>query len=173
MRQYAIPFRGLKEGRHYFKFVSDNKFFEQFDSSEIRMGLVTTDVELIKHTQFLELHFNLKGKVTVNCDRCLEPFAMAIEHEAVLYIRFGKESYEQSEEVVILADTANELDLGQYLYEFIHLALPYQRVHPEVDGHSGCHPEMVKKLKDHTISEEPDSRDPRWEKLEGLFNKLN
>ena len=169
LRQYAIPFRGLKEGRHSFEFVTDNSFFEQFDTSEVSKGLVKVQVELIKHSQFFEFHFDLSGRVTVTCDRCLEPFAMGIEHQAVLYVRFGEKTYEQSGEVLILADSSNEIRLDQYIYEYIHLALPYQRIHPEIDGHSGCDPGMMQKLQDHTAKDGSDSRDPRWDKLEGLI----
>lgn len=170
LRQYTIPFRGLKEGRHNFEFVADNTFFEHFDSSEISKGLVKVDVELVKHAQFLELHFELSGRVTVTCDRCLEPFVLAIEHMAVLYIRFGEKSFEQTEEVIILADSTNEIRLEQYIFEYTHLALPYQRVHPEMEGHSGCNPEMMKKLKDHMAGSESIIEDPRWDKLKGLIN---
>jgi uncharacterized metal-binding protein YceD (DUF177 family) len=169
LRQYAIPFRGLKEGKHSFEFVADNSFFEQFDSSEVSRGMVNVGVELIKHSQFLELHFNIRGRVTVICDRCLEPFAMGIKHEAVLYVRFGEKTYEQTGEVLILADSSSEVELGQYIYEFVHLALPYQRTHPETGGHSGCDPGMMQKLQDHTAKDGSDSRDPRWDKLKGLI----
>jgi len=66
LRQYAIPFRGLKEGKHYYEFIADNSFFEQFDFSEVKKGLVKINVELIKHSQFLELHFSLNGRVMVH-----------------------------------------------------------------------------------------------------------
>ena len=171
LKQYAIPFRGLKEGKHDFEFVADNSFFDQFDLSEVNKGLVRIYVELIKHTQFLELHFEINGNVTVNCDRCLESFVLGIDHQAVMYIRFGEKSYEQSEEVVILADSSNEVRLEHYIYEYIHLALPYQRMHPEIGGYSGCDPEMMKKLDTHTASDESDIEDPRWDKLRGLINK--
>ncbi|MFC2112374.1 DUF177 domain-containing protein [Bacteroidota bacterium] len=171
LRQYAIPFRGLKEGKHDFEFVADNLFFEQFDSSEVKRGLVKVRVELIKHSQFLELHFEIDGRVTVFCDRCLEPFAMGIDHRAVLYIRFGEKTYEQSEEVLILADSSSEVVLDQYIYEYTHLALPYQRIHPEIGGHTGCNPEMMKKLENHSAQEESESQDPRWDKLKGLIDK--
>jgi uncharacterized protein len=169
--QYAIPFRGLKEGKHNYEFVADNSFFEQFDTSEVQKGLVTIHVELIKHSQFLELHFELSGKVTVVCDRCLESFVLGIAHDAVLYIRFGEKTYEQSEEVQILADSTNEVKLEQYIYEYIHLALPYQKFHQEIDGLSGCDPEMLKKLESYTANDESEGEDPRWDKLRGLINK--
>ncbi|MCK4853565.1 MAG: DUF177 domain-containing protein [Bacteroidales bacterium] len=170
LRQYAIPFKGLKDGKHDFNFVADNSFFEQFDSSEVKKGVVNVQVELIKHSHFLELQFDITGKVTVNCDRCLEPFVTGIDHQAMLYVRYGDKTHEQSEDLLILADTENEIRLAQYIYEYIILALPYQRFHPEIDGISGCNPEMVDKLNAHQADEsENASEDPRWEKLKGLI----
>jgi uncharacterized metal-binding protein YceD (DUF177 family) len=170
-RQYSIPFRGLKDGTHDFEFVAEDSFFEQFDTSEVKKGLVRIRVEMVKHPQFLELNFNLGGRVTVVCDRCLEPFAMGISHDAELYVRFGESTYEQSDEVFILADSSNELDISQFIFEYIHLALPYQRIHPEIDGHSGCNPEMTRKIEDHTAHSDSETTDPRWDTLKGLINK--
>ena len=172
LRQYAIPFKGLKEGKHDFNFVVDNSFFEQFESSEVKRGLVNVQVELIMHSQFLELQFDINGKITINCDRCLEPFVTRITHQAMLYIRFGEKTLEQSDELLILADSENEVPLDQLLFEYIHLALPIQRIHPEIDGISGCNPEMMEKLNAHDADDtEIASEDPRWEKLRGLIKK--
>ena len=172
LRQYAIPFKGLKEGKHDYNFVVDNSFFEQFESSEVKRGVVNVQVELIKHSQFLELQFDINGKITVNCDRCLEPFVTRITHQAMLYIRFGDKTLEQSDDLLILADSENEVHLDQLFYEYIHLALPIQRIHPEFDGISGCNPEMMEKL-DALNADDPEnaSVDPRWEKLKGLIKK--
>jgi len=172
LRQYAIPFRGLKEGRHDFNFVVDNSFFEQFESSEVKKGVVNVQVELIKHSQFLELQFDINGKITVNCDRCLEPFVTRIIHQAMIYIRFGEETLEQSDELLILADSVNEIHLDQLIYEYIHLALPIQRIHPEIEKMSGCNPEMMDKLNALDADDQEDAtEDPRWEKLKGLIKK--
>ena len=171
-RQYAIPFKGLKEGKHEFNFVVDNSFFEQFESSEVKRGVVNVHVELTKHSQFLELHFDLNGKITVNCDRCLEPFVIRITHQAMLYIRFGEKTLEQSDELLIIADSEYEVHLDHLIYEYIHLALPIQRIHPEIDGMSGCNPEMMEKLNAHSADDPENAlEDPRWEKLKGLINK--
>ena len=172
LRQYTIPFKGLKEGKHDFNFVVDNSFFEQFESSEVKRGVVNIQVELIKHSQFLELQFDINGKITVNCDRCLEPFVIRITHQAMLYVRFGEKTLEQSDDLLILADSENEVHLDQLIYEYIHLALPIQRIHPEFDGITGCNPEMMEKLDAHNANDpENVSVDPRWEKLKGLIKK--
>ena len=170
LRQYAIPFRGLKEGKHEYHFVADNSFFEQFESSEVRKGLVNVQVELTKHNQFLELRFDIHGKITVHCDRCLEPFVTPVSHQAMLYVRFGERTLEQSDDLLILADSEHKIRVDQFIYEYIHLALPIQRIHPELDGLSGCDPEMMEKLQEHHADEREDAaEDPRWEKLKGLI----
>jgi len=171
LKEFSIPFRGLGEGKHDFEFVADNSFFEHFDSAEIEKGRVNIHVELVRHSRFLELHFNLAGNVTVQCDRCLSPLSMGIEHRAVLYVRFGEKTMEQSDEIFILAESASELRLEQFIFEYIHLALPYRRIHPEKDGHAGCDPEMMKKIIEHRAHEEDQSEDPRWNKLKGLIHK--
>ena len=169
LRQYAIPFRGLKEGKHRYHFDIEDSFFEHFDSSEISGADMLARIDLEKHSQFLELHFSLSGNVIVSCDRCLEEFPLEIQHQAKLYIRFGEHTYEQTDEVLVLADSENEVKLGQYLYEYIHLALPYQKVHPETGGISGCNPDM-KKVLDELRSDElkPKETDPRWDKLKEI-----
>ena len=172
LRQYTIPFKGLKEGKYDFNFVVDNSFFEQFESSEVKRGVVNVQVELIKHSQFLELQFDINGKITVNCDRCLEPFVTRINHQAMLYVRFGEKTLEQSDDLLILADSENEVRLDQLIYEYIHLALPIQHIHPELDGMSGCNPEMMEKLNALDADDQEDAtEDPRWEKLKGLIKK--
>jgi uncharacterized protein len=170
LRQYTIPFRGLKEGKHDFNFVVDSSFFEQFESSEVKKGLVNVRVEMTRHIQFLELQFDIQGKITVNCDRCLDPFTTGINHQARLYVRFGKQTMEQSDDLLILADSEHEVRLDQFIYEYIHLALPIQRFHPEIDGLSGCDPEMMEKLNAHHGDDAKNaSEDPRWETLKGLI----
>ncbi len=60
--------------------------------------------------------------------------------------------------------------MAQYFYEYILLALPIQRIHPnDSRGNSTCDPEMLSKLKEHTVIEE-DSNDPRWDELKKLMN---
>ncbi len=172
LRQFAIPFMGLKEGKHDFNFIVDNSFFEQFESSEVKKGVVNVQVELIKHSLFLELKFDINGRITVNCDRCLEPFVIRISHQAKLYVRFGEKTLEQTDELLILADSENEVHLDQLIYEYIHLALPIQRIHPEIDGMSGCNPEMMEKLNALDADDQEDAtEDPRWDKLKGLIKK--
>ena len=168
-RQYSIPFRGLKEGKHCFHFDIEDTFFEYFESTEIKAGKILARIDLEKHSQFLELQFHLSGVVTVTCDRCLDSFPLEINHRARLYVRFGEKTYEQNDEILFLAHSENEIRLEQYLYEFIHLALPYQKVHPVIDGQSGCNPDMTERLIALTSNDiKNKDTDPRWDKLKEI-----
>ena len=169
LRKYTIPFTGLKDGKHAFNFVIDDRFFEAFEGSEVKEGLVDAGIDLVKNPRFIELHFNLKGKVKVMCDRCLDMFDLAVEYSETLYFRFGEESYEQSENVIILSPKEYEIELAQYLYEFVHLALPYKRIHPDENGKPGCNQRMIEKLNELGI--EKKDTDPRWDRLKDISDK--
>jgi uncharacterized metal-binding protein YceD (DUF177 family) len=71
--------------------------------------------------------------------------------------------------ITIPADE-NDLDMKQYFYEYIVLALPIKRMHPDDStGKRTCDPEMLEKLREHIIGEENET-DPRWDELKKLMN---
>jgi uncharacterized metal-binding protein YceD (DUF177 family) len=73
---------------------------------------------------------------------------------------------EESEDVIVIPETEYQFNLAPYIYEFIHLALPAQIIHPDDEyGDSTCDPEMLRILNTLAPSE---SVDPRWEALKKL-----
>ncbi len=167
---YTIGLSGLKEGRHSIDFEIDNKFFENFEESEIREGNLFANVELEKRSSHTDLLIRISGKVKVCCDRCLEMFFYPVESESRLLVKFGKKIEDCDPDIISLTTDENELDLQQYFYEYIHLALPIKRVHPDdQDGNSTCDPAMLKKLKE-LIVEDENEIDPRWDELKKLMN---
>ena len=167
---YTIGISGLKEGRHKFDFEIDNKFFESFEESEIKEGSLTADIELEKRSSHMELLIKISGEVKVCCDRCLEMFLYPLVCENRLLVKFGKKIGEEDPDIISLTADEHELDLQQLLYEYIHLALPIRRVHPDgADGKSTCDPEMLRKLNELKVEEENDI-DPRWDELRKLIN---
>lgn len=146
LRKYVVPFSGLKEGRHEFEFDVDDSFFDQFDSSEIKKGKISVTVILDKNPQILEMNFIVNGTVHTPCDRCLDEFDLPVQYQGKLFFKFGEESYELSDEIMILSSSESKINISQYIYEFVHLALPYRRIHPDIDGISGCNSGMIQKL---------------------------
>ena len=173
---FTIPLKGLKEGRYIFNFKIDNEFFEKFEESEIKEGALSAAVEMDKIASHFDLIVKIWGTIMISCDRCLEMFPYSINCENRLIVKLEEEiSINDNADIIYYSDDEYELDLGQHLYEFIHLALPIRRVHPvDKNGKAGCNPEMIKKLNELLIDEEKENdTDPRWDKLKKLINNKN
>lgn len=169
---YKIPFRGLNEGEHHYEFSFEKEFFESFSDSDISDGRVNTQVKLIKRSTGLECSFEIAGKVKVPCDRCLDQYLQDIEHSGKLFFEYGDETKEISDELMVLSGTEDFIDMGEIIFEYINLSLPFQKIHPDDhEGNSLCNQEMIDKLnelKGNNNSDEID--DPRWDKLRDLIN---
>jgi uncharacterized metal-binding protein YceD (DUF177 family) len=167
---YVIPLTGLKEGRRTYNFEIGNEFFDHFEESEIKEGALNSVVEIDKRSTHIDLRLRITGVVKVSCDRCLDMFMHPVDCENRLLVKLGKRWEENDPELLTIPSDEHELDIKQYLYEFINLALPIQRVHPAgKDGRSTCNPEMVSKIGKHRVKSDNDS-DPRWNELKKLKN---
>ena len=167
-KQFVIQFSGLSDGDHNFEFKVTAEFFEKIEYSEINKGTVNIDVLLNKQENMLVFNFSIKGFVNVICDRCSYPFDIKVEGEKRLIVKFGDETYEETDEILIIPKTDYQIDLYQYVYEFINLLLPIKKVHPDdSNGNSTCNSDMIKKLND---MKNQSSLDPRWNELKKLKN---
>ncbi|MDA3892952.1 MAG: DUF177 domain-containing protein [Salinivirgaceae bacterium] len=169
---YKIPFRGLINGKHQYNYSIDEKFFESFSESEIKKGEITVEVELIKRSTGVESLFDIKGAVTVPCDRCLDDMSCPIECEGKIFFEFGQETEEVSDELVMVGPEVDYLELDVYIYEYINLSLPIQKIHnDDEDENSLCNAEMLAKLNSMTANNDDDKiDDPRWDNLRDLIN---
>jgi uncharacterized metal-binding protein YceD (DUF177 family) len=169
---YVIPLSGLKEGHHTFDFEIGKEFFEEFEESEIKEGSLTAVVGMEKRSSHLDLLVRISGTVMISCDRCLEMFSRPVESENRLLVKLGKSISEDDPDILSLPSDEHELDLMQHFYEYIHLALPIKKVHPDDSkGRSTCDPEMLKKLKELLVEDEDEKHnDPRWDDLKKLMN---
>jgi uncharacterized metal-binding protein YceD (DUF177 family) len=98
-------------------------------------------------------------------------FYQTVESENRLLVKSGSKWNEDDPDLITIPADEHELDIRQYLYEFIHLALPLQRVHPDDEnGISTCNPDMLKRISQHVV--DGDSKnDPRWDELKKLLKK--
>ena len=173
---YALRISGLGEGDHDFSFELDQQFFASLEHSEIENGNVRARVILKKKHGLLSLHFTLAGEVEVICDRCLELFMTEIVASQVIFVKIGENPGEINDDVMIIGKDDYEIDVGQTMYEFIILALPFKRIHPsDKSGNSRCNPGMLERLDAHMTkkTEKKDQTDPRWDALKGIIEKNN
>ncbi len=165
LNQYDIQFSGLKPGKHDFEFEIDRKFFESIEYSEIKEGKVNVALEFEKHSTMLVLSFVLKGEVEVPCDRCGEDFLLPLSAQQRLIVKFGDHATEEAEDVITVHRNESEINVAHFIYEYIILALPQKRVHPE----GKCNKEALKRLE--KLEEETNKNkntDPRWDGLKNI-----
>lgn len=172
LTQYTIQFSGLKEGIHQFEFKVDDKFFSEFEDSEIENGLIDVLVEMEKRSTHLVLNFSLSGEVQLVCDRCLDNYMQPFECESTLYVNFSEEPQEGREDVIYLHPSDYQVEIGHLIYEFIILNLPVKHVHTENEkGESGCNPEMLQRLENFNTPKDNNSEgDPRWNDLKKIID---
>ena len=68
IKEFTIPFVGLKQGKHHFEFSIENTFFAHFEFNDFDQASLKGQLTLDKKTSFLKLHFEIKGLVLLACD---------------------------------------------------------------------------------------------------------
>jgi uncharacterized metal-binding protein YceD (DUF177 family) len=174
-KEYIIQFVGLSLGEHEYEFEVTDAFFEDLDYSEIKQGNIHIKLTLLKQSQMMVLQFEIGGTVKAVCDLCTGDFDLPLNGSHKLIVKVGGNDVgnEDDDDIIMIAANEHELDLSQYIYEYIALSYPIKRVHPDdKKGKSTCDKEVLKKLKDLLIEEEPEiPNDPRWDQLKNI--KLN
>ena len=169
--EFLIPVSGLALGSHAFGYEIDNDFFAGMDYSEVQQGKVHVDLDIDRQETMLTLHFDLEGSVRVPCDRCADEFDQPIESQQDFFLKLGTENAQESDDVAVVSPELSEYDIRPLVYEYIILAIPMHRVHPEGE----CNPEVIAMLNQEAApveeAEDTDEIDPRWAALKDI--KLN
>ncbi len=170
-KEYNIPFSGLKQGKHDFKYLIENTFFESFGYEEYNATQIAVTVVLNKTSTMLELEFKAKGTVNVACDVTSEPFDLAIESLLDLVVKFGDAYNDENEEILILPHNEHQINVAQYIYEMLVLAVPQKRVHPGIADGSLQSPvlDRLNALRPKEVKDNTDKNDPRWDALKKLI----
>jgi uncharacterized metal-binding protein YceD (DUF177 family) len=169
LKEFNIPFVGLKEGKHLFEYKIDNTFFELYNYSEFEKSSIDVTLEFVKKSTLFELEFTASGTVHVPCDVTNEYFDLEITATLPLVVKFGQEYNDENEEILILPHEVYQFSVAQFIYEMIVLGIPNKRVHPKVlDG--TMETEVLEQLE--TKEEKTvETTDPRWDKLKNLITE--
>ena len=176
LKEFTIPFVGLKIGQHQFNFKIEKSFFEHFEYDEFNNVSINLDVLLDKKTTLLEVTLFFKGHVNVNCDITNEPYNQDISGQYHFVVKFGDVFNADNEDMLILPHGSYEVNIQQYVYESIVLGLPSRRIHPGVtDG--TLKSDILDKLEELSLNgntnkendSQGDKTDPRWDTLKKLL----
>ena len=131
MGAYSINIVGLSNKQHHFHYEFGSEFFREYGSEVVSEGSFEVDLLLDKHETFLEAEFKIKGTARLTCDRSLEPFDYPISNTRKIVFKYGDKDEDVTDEIVIIHRETATLELGQYIYEFIALAIPLKKLHPK------------------------------------------
>lgn len=166
---YNIAFKGLSQGKHIFDYEVGDKFFAEFEGGIVDEGKVNVRITLEKQSSLMILGFEVEGIVHVQCDRCLEMYDQPIKSQERIFVKFGEKDFNAGDDVIWVSVNDYQLNVAQLIYEFICLALPIKKVHPDDEnGNTTCEPEMIEKLDKYIVREEESN--PIWNDLKKLLD---
>lgn len=174
LKAYELSFFGLKEGIHHFKYEIGNQFFEAFNYNEFFDANILVDLEFIKKSNLLELHFTANGTVNVACDVSNESYDQPIAGDLRIVVKFGDVYNDDNEEILIIPHGEHQINVAQFIFEIIVLSVPKKRIHPGVKDGS-LKSDIIEKLKElqPKAKKNLNEIDPRWEDLKKLLTDKN
>ncbi len=142
-KDFIIQIKGLKIGKYEYGFPIDGAFFKDFDNTFIFDASINVKIVLEKGGGWMNVTSYVTGTVTVECDRCLDDLQLPVDFKASMAVKFAKTDDDpQSDEFLVVDPLDGELDLRQFIYDYICVNMPLQRVHEEGE----CNPQMLEKL---------------------------
>jgi uncharacterized protein len=168
--EFSVNIIGLSIKAHEFSYQLGKSFFDEFGKDLLEGGHFDARVVLDKHETFIEGRFHISGTAKLICDRSLEPFDFPLETEKKMMFKYGEAEEEMTDEIMVIPQDKATLNLGQFLYEYIALALPMKRIHPKYQEQEAEDDDETEGKIIYTSKEEKkdDAVDPRWEVLKKL-----
>ena len=171
LKEFSIPLSGLKQGKHKFEYTIKNTFFESFEYDEFNEAKVNIEVTLNIMNTIMELEIVSRGFVNIDCDLTSEPYNQNMDSSMELVVKFGDKYNNDNDEILTIPYRENKINVAQYIYEMLVLAVPTKRVHPGIlDG--TLESEILNKLEElqpKEIKEGKERSDPRWDALKKLI----
>ena len=155
----------------------DDKFFLNYGSQDFKNCNAVVKLELDKKPGFMLLKFDIDGSIDISCDRCGNPLTLRLWEEFKSMVKLvdnPDEMNEQEEDpdVYYIGRGESHLHLADWIYEFINLSIPLQKMcSPDEIGGPQCNKEVLAKLAKIEV-EKQDAVNPLWKGLE-KFKDLN
>lgn len=172
-RDFEIAFVGLKPGVHEFEYEITDKFFVEFQQQDFRNCHAHVKLSLDKKNGFMLLKFEIGGNLEVTCDRCNNNLPFELWDEFKITVKMVEEpelmnDQEDDPDVYYIGRGDSHLDVANWIYEFINLSIPMQKVcsFEKMDG-PHCNPTALEVLKKMEPEEEKKTgENPIWKGLE-------
>ena len=171
-RAFEVAFVGLKPGVHEFNYELDDEFFAEKGAEDFSNPHASVKMTLEKNTGFMLLKFEVGGKADVTCDRCGNPLAIDLWDEFKMLVKLVENAEEMNEQeedpdVYYISRTESHLSVEDWIYEFVMLSVPMQKMCPiEKMGGPQCNLEVLKKLKEMELKHSENNANALWKGLD-------
>lgn len=170
-RNFEIAFVGLKPGIHEFEYEVDDKFFAEYQQEDFRNVKTHVRLTLDKQNGFMLLKFEVGGKVDVTCDRCGNNLPLELWDEFNVVVKMVEDPEQMNEQeedpdVYYISRGESHLRVKDWIYEFVNLSIPMQRMCTEEEiGGPYCNKEVLAMLKNMDVQNNRQDN-PVWKGLE-------
>ncbi|MCQ2276318.1 MAG: DUF177 domain-containing protein [Bacteroidales bacterium] len=172
---FKLRLAGVEDGTYSFSISCKKEFFELAKISNIEDGDLKLQVEMSKTEKLVDVRCHFEGYVVAPCDRCLLPVTLPMDIDERLIVKLvptvEEGENDDDDDIWVMDENTYELDIFQFVYESIFLAMPISVIHEDDEnGNSTCDPEVLKKLEELSQKEEEKEKetDPRWDALKNL-----
>ncbi len=163
-REYLINISSLKNGTHHFEFKVTPAFFAMFEKTLLDHGEGTVGLKLAKSDTMMVMDLSFDVLIELTCDRSLDAFAYPVKVAHEIIVKFGTETKELSEDVLMIERDTSHFDVAPLINEFICLSVPMKKLHPRYENEET--PDII--YQSEPEKEEEDLIDPRWDALKKL-----
>ena len=176
-REFEIAFVGLKPGIHEFTFEVDDKFFADVESRDFTNCSAVVKLQLDKKSSFMLLKFEVGGKSDVECDRCGNTLTMDLWDEFNMLVKMVDNPDEMNQQeddpdVFYISKTESHLHLNDWIFEFVSLSVPSQKLCKEEElGGPKCNKEVLDRLNEMKVSEDAKNANAIWKDLDKFKKK--
>ncbi len=177
LKNFYIDIFKLSNSKHEYEFEVDNSFFESFDYSTVEKGNAKVKVLMNKSETMINMNFQIEGSVELICDRSLEEFDYPISVNENIIFKFGEVEVALDDDIVIITKNTQRINVAQYIYEFIVVAVPMKKLHPRFEEEDASDDTNLKLVYSSDQGDEADEDekpdediDPIWSKLKNLNN---
>lgn len=176
-REFEIAYVGLKPGVHEYEYRIEDKFFIPYGEQDFRNCKADVKLSLDKKTGFMQLKFDIGGTVQAACDRCGNDLPMQLWDEFNIIVKIVDDpelmnEQEEDPDVYYISRGESHLHLADWIYEFINLSVPLQKMCSEEErGGPKCNLEVLEKLKKMEEETRKEAKTPTvWKGLDKFKN---
>ena len=167
-REFDINIQSLANGEHEFRFEITESLLNFSEQNIVEGWRGECMVHMSKSETMMTLRFDISARIDLICDVSLKPYEQDVKVEKELIIKFGDEVKELSEDVLVIPWETQQLNTAEYIYEFLLLAVPMKKIHPDLADKERPELIFVAESDEEGDDEGDDAIDPRWDALKKL-----